>query len=254
MATESPIGVGSFLGALDVTLDLPLASVGSRGLANLVDMLLWILTSLFLAAFATLATGFLPSSAAGMLWLIVFVSFFLLYWGFFSFFEIVMDGQTPGKRLLGLRVVSEDGSSAPPLSILLRNLGRIIDFFPGFYGIGVPVMILQAQSKRVGDLLAGTVVVREHDLRCTHTERKWPPRFDASDAALLEAYFSRVKAMSEEYKRALSANLLLWLTTRHPEFVGSYSASEPAEAVLARLFDPHAMAFERAGEDQEQNP
>jgi uncharacterized RDD family membrane protein YckC len=79
-------------------------------------------------------------------------------------FELFTKGQTPGKRFLHLRVVSERGTPAPAGSIILRNLFRIVDFLPVFYIAGGIVTLLNTQNRRLGDLVAGTVVVREEDL------------------------------------------------------------------------------------------
>jgi uncharacterized RDD family membrane protein YckC len=86
---------------------------------------------------------------------------FLIQFGYFIVFEQLMNGQTPGKRLVGLRVVREDGRPLSFVDVLVRNMVRIVDFFPAFYSIGLIVMLCNTRAKRLGDFAAGTLVVRE---------------------------------------------------------------------------------------------
>ncbi len=97
------------------------------------------------------------------LWLvaILFLFYFLLYFGYFAFFEIVWNGQTPGKRKAGIRVIKDSGRPLTPAESIGRNLMRIVDWLPAFYAIGMVSAILTKENKRLGDLVAGSLVVRE---------------------------------------------------------------------------------------------
>jgi hypothetical protein len=88
---------------------------------------------------------------------------FALYWGYFVAFETLWNGQTPGKRIMRLRVVREDGRPVRFFEVFVRNLLRLaLDFFPPpSYAIGVISIIFSARSKRIGDFVSGTVVVKE---------------------------------------------------------------------------------------------
>jgi hypothetical protein len=91
---------------------------------------------------------------------------FLLIWGYYVAFEMLWNGQTPGKRVCNLRVMRENGYALGFLDSLIRNLVRIIDFLPLYYGVGVVTMLIDNRSRRLGDLAAGTIVVKERgDLR-----------------------------------------------------------------------------------------
>lgn len=92
---------------------------------------------------------------AGALGLISFV----ILWGYFILFETVWNGQTPGKRVMKLRVIRVDGTPITLVEALIRNLARLIDFLPVTYGIGIVTMFINSQSRRLGDLAAGTLVV-----------------------------------------------------------------------------------------------
>src|SRR4029078_5649079 len=81
--------------------------------------------------------------------------------GYYMVFEILWNGQTPGKRLVGVRVMRENGYPIRPVDAVIRNLVRIVDWLPATYGIGVLTMLLNKRSKRLGDFASGTIVVRE---------------------------------------------------------------------------------------------
>ena len=83
------------------------------------------------------------------------------------------DGQTPGKRVAGIRVVKESGRPADGAAVLLRNLLRAVDMLPFGYAVGIICMMLNRQSRRLGDFVAGTVVV--HDRREKERGFEWAP-------------------------------------------------------------------------------
>ena len=93
------------------------------------------------------------------------IALFLIFAGYFVFFEWLWNGQTPGKRFLKLRVIREDGRPITLWEALARNLLRIFDAIPGFilpvYSIGLIAIFMSGRDQRVGDMFAGTVVIRE---------------------------------------------------------------------------------------------
>jgi hypothetical protein len=82
-------------------------------------------------------------------------------WGYYIFFETLWDGQTPGKRRARLRVIRSDGLPIGFAEAAIRNLVRMVDFLPAYYGVGVVAMFVDGRSRRLGDLAAGTLVVRD---------------------------------------------------------------------------------------------
>ncbi len=152
-----------------VAIRFPLAGVGSRFLALLLDSLfqavcylaIGLLFSLLLAS----AGGNLSrvQQRTGELWLmaIVILVGFGVYWGYFTLFEAFWNGQTPGKRLCKIRVIRDSGRQITLFESMTRNLIRIVDWMPGIYAVGVITMFCNRQSKRLGDLAAGTIVVHE---------------------------------------------------------------------------------------------
>lgn len=150
-----------------VELHYVLANVGNRFLAAAIDhliqfALLFVIVLILLAAdaFRRLETFQLAGTWAAALGVL---AIFAVYWGYFVLFETLWSGQTPGKRIMRLRVVREDGRPVRFFEVFVRNLLRLlIDMQPALsYAIGVVSIIFSARSKRVGDFVAGTVVVKE---------------------------------------------------------------------------------------------
>ena len=175
-----------------VALELPIAGVGSRFLAIAVDTLVQavagILAIVLLSVALPALLRYFPATVAigpvlGPALLVLF--FFCLYWGYFAFFEILWSGQTPGKRLAQIRVIKDSGSPIDPTAALIRNLLRAIDLLPAIYAAGVVCMIFDRNSRRIGDLVAGTVVVHDHAAEGIATA--WSP---AAPAATATAPFS----------------------------------------------------------------
>lgn len=172
-----------------IQLQFSVAGIGSRFLAVAFDTVIQALAggavaliALFLGMAGVFERWRLTSSwvAAG---LIAFS--FLLYFGYFAFFEIIWSGQTPGKRKVGIRVIKDTGRPLSPAESIARNLLRIVDQMPGFYAVGVVTAILNTQSKRLGDFVAGSLVVREKSL--DEIQRSWEAAPSSRPAPVLGA-------------------------------------------------------------------
>jgi uncharacterized RDD family membrane protein YckC len=144
------------------------AGLGARFLAWSVDILLIGLLGFVGAMFGSVMEGLRPGLGAAVvaLWL------FALMWGYFLCFEWLWSGQTPGKRLLGIRVIHERGTSISFFHAAVRNVLRVVDSLPwflflGLYGIGFGIALCHPKQRRLGDWAAGTLVV--------HVERKARP-------------------------------------------------------------------------------
>jgi uncharacterized RDD family membrane protein YckC len=96
---------------------------------------------------------------------------FAIYWGYFAFFESIWSGQTPGKRYAGIRVIKDSGRPINTFEAIGRNLMRAVDGLPGVYGVGLVCMMCNRQSRRLGDFVAGTVVV--HEKRTEEVRPSW---------------------------------------------------------------------------------
>ena len=149
----------------NVIFGYEVVGIGSRFMAALVDTLAILLIQAVVNVTMALIVGNLLDIDIYSTWVTAvfgLISFALL-WGYYIFFEMLWNGQSPGKRLVGLRVLRTDGTPITLTESIIRNLVRLIDFLPIFYGLGVVVMFVNTQSRRLGDLAAGTLVVRDQE-------------------------------------------------------------------------------------------
>jgi uncharacterized RDD family membrane protein YckC len=143
-----------------VVLRYDLAGAGTRGSAALLDVLVSMLMVIGLTVLAVFIGGRLPAALAEQLSGVAAFLILASWVAYFVVFEWLWNGQTLGKRRSGLRVIGADGEPARFTAVLIRNLVRLIDFLPGYYALGVVVIFLTPRSQRLGDLAAGTYVVR----------------------------------------------------------------------------------------------
>jgi len=150
-----------------VPLHFALASIGNRFIACAIDhtiqaVALIALVIIFLVIADVSDVGHrLTSAPKWVIAILIFVVFLLLS-GYFAFFEWIWNGQTPGKRWLKLRVIRQDGRPISFFEAVVRNVFRDLDIMPfPFYSIGLISVFATSSDQRVGDLVAGTVVVRE---------------------------------------------------------------------------------------------
>ncbi len=139
-----------------VELELALAGLGSRSIAGLVDLLM---KALLIGALAVALLGF--SGGGGFATAAFSAAAFAAYFGYDIAFEVLGGGRTPGKRATGLRVVGERGDPVGVRRSAIRNLVRVIDGPGTLYFVGSIVILLSARNQRLGDLAAGTLVLRE---------------------------------------------------------------------------------------------
>ncbi|MGH9589270.1 MAG: RDD family protein [Terracidiphilus sp.] len=217
---------------------MPLAGIGSRFIALLVDYLIW---GAGITVLALLSLLILPSIltysqvTATWAWAIFLLLFFVLNWGYFTLFEAFWNGRTPGKRVARIRVIQRSGRAIGLFESMARNLVRYIDQLPGFYAVGVVTMFITSQHQRLGDLAAGTLVVRDREKPVpawgetgsrTFTAPVFaasapPPephvgltlpatgvaRLSAADLGVLEGFFARRLDMSMETRQRLAERI-----------------------------------------------
>jgi uncharacterized RDD family membrane protein YckC len=173
------------------------AGLGSRLLAWLVD-----LGFLVLLGFLGYLMGMvLEMGRPGLGVALILLWQFVLMWAYFLLFEWLWQGQTPGKRLVGLRVIQWRGTAISFYQSAVRNVLRMVDFLPGGYGLGVAVAACNREGRRLGDLAADTLVV--------HVERRRPPlqalaegQGEIEHARLAQAR-QRLGQLSREQKQTL---------------------------------------------------
>ncbi|MCH8295865.1 RDD family protein [Candidatus Poribacteria bacterium] len=147
-----------------IDLNYNLAGIGSRFCASFVDtLLIGLFVALgWLVIFQTLSLDNFAKIISNWMAAIVGIITFTILWGYYIIFDLVKNGQSPGKRLLKLRVIKENGYPISFADSAIRNLVRIVDFLPAFYGVGMVVMMFDKKWRRLGDFAAGTLVIREH--------------------------------------------------------------------------------------------
>jgi uncharacterized membrane protein SpoIIM required for sporulation len=178
-----------------VVLTYSIAGIGSRAMAAITDLLLvaaaFVVLGIvwFLVIAAGGFAGFNLSGSWGLALLII-VQFALL-WGYYVLFEGLMDGQTPGKRLHRIRVVREGGYSVTFGTSAVRNLIRVLDMQPVFfYLVGMISVLATRRGRRLGDIVAGTIVVREDARSAAPSTATTPARATAETAAALHTQLS----------------------------------------------------------------
>ena len=150
-----------------IPLEFLLAGIGSRFLALALDTVIQALAGMVLLLVGIVIVGVGPIGAprSGPWALAALVlGWFLVQFAYFAFFEAIWNGQTPGKRYLHLRVIKESGHPLSAYEAISRNLVRIVDSLPGIYAVGIVAALVSRKSKRLGDYVAGTVVVHEKPL------------------------------------------------------------------------------------------
>ena len=136
------------------------AGIGSRFYAALIDTLILTLISLvgyYVNSESISALGDIFGKWLSALGGIVV---FAMFWGYYMVFEVTTNGQSLGKRVLGLRVIKEGGYPISFADAAIRNLVRIVDFLPFCYGVGLLSMLINRNWRRLGDLAAGTLVIK----------------------------------------------------------------------------------------------
>jgi uncharacterized RDD family membrane protein YckC len=232
-----------------IQLQFRLAGVGSRFLAMAVDTL-WQMLAIFVFgtayAIVSAATGYRPPQWATAL---VILIIFLLYSGYFAIFEFFWKGQTPGKRVAGIRVIKESGRSLTAVETIGRNLMRIVDQIPGFYAVGVISAAISPQGKRLGDYVAGSIVVHERSMEEIRTSwRHVMPspnaaianlggnRLTPDEVALIETFLVRRDQLVPDVRRRMATEILNRLASK---LTLSDDDRAGVEATLERLVHEH---------------
>jgi uncharacterized RDD family membrane protein YckC len=150
-----------------VDLEVTLAGVGSRSGACFVDSLI-ITATLVVVLIAVSMLGALAEQSSSDLYLLIVgigaLASFVLLIGYYLVFESLNGGRTPGKAAFGIRVIKVDGSPLGFGAVAIRNLVRLVDFLPAFYAVGLIAIVTNKRNQRLGDLAAGTVVIRDRKM------------------------------------------------------------------------------------------
>lgn len=243
-----------------VPLHFALASIGNRFLACAVDHLIQLIAiTIIVVIFVLSNQGGIERWSASLMeapkWVvaILIIAVFIVWSGYFALFEWAWCGQTPGKRWLRLRVIREDGRPITFWEAAARNLVRIFDMMPSvppisFYSVGLVSVFISGRDQRIGDMVAGTVVVREREAQApsfdqvfnspttdTALRRSFPPvPFKADLGLLLESEIEVVEAFLRR-RWDLNDVSRQWMAWR---------VATPILNKLRPEFDPQSFTYE----------
>jgi uncharacterized RDD family membrane protein YckC len=218
--------------------DREIAGVGSRMLAGLFDagllLGLWLLVAvavLFFEAHARAAVSHMLRNAMNRDWILrgadgaglalLATAFVGVTTCFYVIAELVSEGRSPGKRALGLRVVRIRGGGLGWIRVVVRNLARAVDGFPGSYGVALMASLASARTQRLGDMLAGTIVVRERRRRDENgalaagsAAGRLIARLTPDELALLTGFWARAPMLTTVARTRLAAQIAPVLRAR----------------------------------------
>jgi uncharacterized RDD family membrane protein YckC len=199
-----------------------LAGLGSRFLAVTLDMTLQAAVALGAFLLLLIVSG---STARALAWIHLDVSVdvaaitllalagFALFFGYFIIFELAWNGQTPGKRALGIRVVRDAGFPVDAGASIVRNTVRVVEVGFGFYVLSALVMLMSRENKRPGDFAAGTIVVRDRadDLPVLDALLREDPEHDdglePDDRALIAQFLGRRATLEPRAAAEIAARI-----------------------------------------------
>lgn len=191
-----------------ISLRLRAAGPLPRAQAWMIDTII----RLVLLMLAMIPLAFLGTGGRGL----AMLAMFALLWAYWVVCELWLDGQSLGKRALGLRVVNMDGTPVTWLPSVTRNLLRVVDALPGVYGVGLASTLVDPCARRLGDIVAGTLVVHAkepsigHQVPSAPAQRLPVPLAPEEQAALVD-FAERAERLTPQRQEEL-ANLLEPLT------------------------------------------
>jgi uncharacterized RDD family membrane protein YckC len=211
MSTDSLIVTS----ATGVDVELAIAGPGSRAYAFIIDWHIRLLLAVIWFGAASLfmskVTHFGAKSPAVLI-MIATLPATALYFLYHPIVELLMRGQTPGKRMAGVRIVNRLGGTPSTLAVLIRNAFRLIDCLPILYGVGLVTTIFNSQRARFGDLAAGTLLVHDGESEATALAQlgslSLNPALDPGTAALGNDLLLRWKELEPASRRRLARELL----------------------------------------------
>jgi uncharacterized RDD family membrane protein YckC len=221
-----------------VDLDVVVAGIGSRFVARLLDTLIQGAIIVALAIVLGVANALDDGPGVAAFSIVGFLVLFV----YDPLLEQTRNGATPGKSASGLRVVMREGAPVTLSASVVRNVVRIVDFLPGFYGIGFVTMLATRHSERLGDLAAGTIVVRERlgdtrdvalqQLSAITVRPDDVAHWDVSavtpqELAVVRQFLARRLSLTPEVRYRTGVDLAMRLATKvtglpptsHPEYV-----------------------------------
>lgn len=228
-----------------ISLKFQLAGLGSRSAAFLLDLLIVLLLESAFGWSVSYLMHFFPWTSSYLIALMIFIAFMLL-WGYFALFEFYGAGKTPGKRLIGIRVIHENGQNLTFLAAFIRNLLRIVDFLPALFFLGIIMIFFHPMHRRLGDLASGTIVVHERRRRrkrkLSSVDKAIAKRGIHPDRIILNEW-SKKKVTSKEWE-------LLMTYLNRPKSQSDFERDLMTEKVAKILFPILELSLENKNANQ----
>lgn len=239
-------------------LEFAVAGIGSRFLALAIDTLIQLgaLVALVIVVIILGVSGALSRLAGEHInWMIALGIFilFLLNFGYFAFFEVIWNGQTPGKRRVGLRVIKDSGRPLSSAETIARNFLRIVDQLPQFYALGMVVALCNKRYKRIGDLVVGSMVIREtpfDKLRpawqavqaeapaafgtIAHPATLGMGALSVQDLTLIETFLQRRYELTPDVRSRMASDILDRIKRNHPAAAFPDTSTESVLELVAQ--------------------
>jgi len=225
-----------------VEVRLELAGVGSRMAAAVLDTILLILALLVVILVGSSAND-IGGAAGGWFTAVMVLLLFALVWGYFAAFEAWNGGRTPGKQALGIRVVMDTGQPVTTGAAFVRNLVRLLDcYFPLLPVLpAMLLMFLNRSNKRLGDLAAGTIVVRDRPTawvlgaappaaEAEQAIETGPPELSEDEFRLLDRFLGRLNDLEATVQVRITTELALRFESRIPR------RTDDLQAYLVQVF------------------
>lgn len=214
-----------------IAFSYELAGLGSRFLALAADMFIQVVIfvglmwGIFYASSRVVSTAKVSTvdrTAESIVYAAIIAVLFLIFFGYFIAFEGFWNGQTPGKRMLGIRVVRDGGYSIDLGASFIRNLVRVGELALGFYAVSAIVSLISPENKRLGDLAAGTIVVRDARAQSLTAIRERAEEGNLHRAAMLSddevaligRFIARRGTMDPQHRRRMASQIAGRVRTR----------------------------------------
>lgn len=222
------------------SLEFPLAGIGSRFIAMAIDTAIQVgIGFILLILFALVIPALRVFGNVGPQWAVagIIVSLFVIYYGYFAIFEAIWNGQTPGKRVAQVRVMKDDGRPINAFDAIARNLMRIVDQLPFLYGFAIVSVFFSKQNKRLGDFVAGTVVVHEKTVEATRPFQEAiqvdaaAPAYEVSritpdELHLIETFLQRRDTFDPALRGSMAAQITARISAKLEVQVRGWPANE----------------------------